>query len=401
MYGFLKIFQAKLFSSSMSKFVCRKDGEYCEAHGGAPTGCATVGAASPSGACGIIIGSGGGFNSFAPVATTSSGDSNEKKVAVAETPHFYRIGTPGKPWGDGERAAWLADVGVVQRSYADEVLAKIESLKGNFDVMQYGALSQNPTRYPLFCIKTKGFDPNNGLPCVLVTGGVHGYEKSGVQGALLFAATQMKRIAAVGVNIIVCPCVSPWGYECIQRWTAKAIDPNRSFFSTAAECPTEETAAVVALIASLGVDKWAMHIDCHETTDTDDSEFRPAKASRDGTEMEEDGIPDGFYLVGDSLNPQPEWHAAMIEAVRAVTHIAPPDAEGKIIGAEVKQEGVIHYPAKELHLCSSVTNADYCTTTEVYPDSVKTPVTDDQCNRAQVACVVAGLEFVLASMKKD
>ena len=158
---------------------------------------------------------------------------------------------------------------------------------------------------------------------------------------------------------------------------------------------------MVELVASLGVGKWAMHIDCHETTDTDDSEFRPAKASRDGTEMEEDGIPDGFYLVGDSLNPQPEWHAAMIEAVRAVTHIAPPDAEGKIIGAEVKQEGVIHYPAKELHLCSSVTNADYCTTTEVYPDSVKTPVTDDQCNRAQVACVVAGLEFVLAAIKKN
>ena len=376
----------------MSGFVCRKDGDYCEAHGGAPTGCATVGAASSSGACGIIRGSAGGFSSFAPVATATSG-----------APHFYRIGTTGQPWGDAERAAWLADVGVVQRSYADEVLAKLESLKDRFDVVQYGALSQDPSRYPLQCIKTKGFDSKNGKPCVLVTGGVHGYEKSGVQGALLFAATQMERFAAEGFNIIVCPCVSPWGYECIQRWTAKAIDPNRSFLSNAADCPTEETAAVVALVASLDVEKWAMHVDCHETTDTDDSEFRPAKASRDGTEMEEDGIPDGFYLVGDSLNPQPEWHAAMIEAVRTVTHIAPPDAEGKIIGAEVKQEGVIHYPAKELHLCSSVTNADYCTTTEVYPDSVKTPVTGEQCNRAQVACVVAGLEFVqkaLAAVNK-
>ena len=108
---------------------------------------------------------------------------DEKKVAVAETPHFYRIGTPGKPWGDAERAAWLADVGVVKRSYADEVLAKLESLKDRFDVMQYGALSQDPSRYPLFCIKTKDFDSNNGKPCVLVTGDVHGYEKSGVQGA--------------------------------------------------------------------------------------------------------------------------------------------------------------------------------------------------------------------------
>ena len=51
--------------------------------------------------------------------------------------HFYRIGTPNVPWGDSERAAWLADVGVIQRSYADEVLAKLETLKDRFDVVQY------------------------------------------------------------------------------------------------------------------------------------------------------------------------------------------------------------------------------------------------------------------------
>ena len=54
---------------------------------------------------------------------------------------------------------------------------------------------------------------------------------------------------------------------------------------------------MVALVASLGVGKWAMHIDCHETTDTDDSEFRPAKASRDGTEMEEGEFPAGFIWL--------------------------------------------------------------------------------------------------------
>ena len=46
-------------------------------------------------------------------------------------------------------------------------------------------------------------------PHVLVTGGVHGYEKSGVQGALLF----LDRAAAAWspeFNIIVAPCVNPW-----------------------------------------------------------------------------------------------------------------------------------------------------------------------------------------------
>ena len=52
-------------------------------------------------------------------------------------------------------------------------------------------------------------------PYVLVTGGVHGYETSGVQGALLFAQTKMELYTAK-FNLLVLPCVSPWGYETIQ-----------------------------------------------------------------------------------------------------------------------------------------------------------------------------------------
>ena len=77
-------------------------------------------------------------------------------------------------------------------------------------------------------------------PSVLVTGGVHGYETSGVQGALLFASTQM---AAYGgrFNIAVCPCVNPWGYEGAQRWDSATIAPNRHFI---ADSPCEPCAAV-------------------------------------------------------------------------------------------------------------------------------------------------------------
>ena len=38
--------------------------------------------------------------------------------------------------------------------------------------------------------------------------------------------------------------------------------------------------------------------------------------------------------------------------------------------------------------------ANFVTTTEVYPDSPR--VTAELCNRAQVAAVCAGLDFVLA-----
>jgi len=46
-------------------------------------------------------------------------------------------------------------------------------------------------------------------------------------------------------------------------------------------------------------------------------------------------IPDGFYLVSDSENPKKEWSKAILDSVRAVTHIAAPDPEGNIIGVPI------------------------------------------------------------------
>jgi len=57
---------------------------------------------------------------------------------------------------------------------------------------------------------------------------VHGYETSGVQGALLFLQSAAAAYSE-SFNLLVVPCVSPWGYETIQRWNAQAVDPNRSF----------------------------------------------------------------------------------------------------------------------------------------------------------------------------
>lgn len=313
--------------------------------------------------------------------------------------HFYPIGTAGQPWGAAEKAAWR-DSRSIHRTYKEEVLTKIEPLKDRYEVTQYGALSHNPERFPLYSVRTK--DWSSSKPSVLVTGGVHGYETSGVQGALLFLQERAELYAS-SFNIVVAPCVSPWGYETIQRWNAQAIDPNRSFNpegevvegrSFNPEPGTEESLALISHLATLGVEQWLCHVDLHETTDTDESEFRPAKASRDGTGYTPGEIPDGFYLVADLTNPQPAWHKAMIDAVRVVTHIAPPDAAGNIIDEPVTQEGVIGIPSpKSLGLCSGVTNALYATTTEVYPDSPKASA--EQCNRAQVATISAALDHIL------
>ena len=271
---------------------------------------------------------------------------------------------------------------------------KVEALHERFEVEQYGALSLDAQRYPLFAVKSR--DWVDGKPHVLVTGGVHGYEKSGVQGALLFLHSKAEAYSE-HFNILVLPCVSPWGYETIQRWNAQAIDPNRSFNPDGEvvagrlfnpEPATEESRAVIDLLDSLGVERWLCHVDLHETTDTDETEFRPAKAARDGVDSAPDVIPDGLYLVSDSTEPQAEWHRAMIDAVSEVTHIAPADADGLIIGEQVVQPGVIAIPSpRTLGLCAGVTNSKYATTTEVYPDSPK--ATEEQCNDAQVACITA------------
>ena len=116
--------------------------------------------------------------------------------------------------------------------------------------------------------------------------------------------------------------------------------------------------------------------------------------SENGT-FDNDAIPDGFYLVGDSNSPQPEWSKAIIDKVRTVTHIAQPDSEGNLVGCPMSQEGEFTDDSKKYFLCASVTGAPFSTTTEVYPDSTVPGVTDEKCNYAQVAVVVAGLDYLI------
>ena len=298
----------------------------------------------------------------------------------------YPIGTPMQPWGDAERHAWR-NRQVRHRSHADDVVAAVDRLRDRFDVEEYGRLDYDGTSYPLLAIRSR--DWNDALPTILVTGGVHGYETSGVHGALQFVDKHANDYAG-RVNIIVLPCVSPWAYERVQRWNPHAVDPNRSFRD---DSPAQESAALMQLVAPVR-DRVLVHIDLHETTDSDESEFRPALAARDGKPFEPDRIPDGFYVVDDSASPQPDFQQAIVKAVAKVTHIAPADANGQIIGSPVVAPGVIEYPLRKLGLCAGITEARYKTTTEVYPDSPRASA--EQCNAAQAAAVCAAIDYALA-----
>ena len=305
--------------------------------------------------------------------------------------HFYPIGTAGQRWADSELAQWRARQ-VRQRSYLDDVVQLVDRLRAHMSVQSYGEVTYSDVHhgaesFDLLAIRSHNWD--TALPTVLVTGGVHGYETSGVHGALRFADLHGQAYAG-RANLLIVPCVSPWAYERVQRWNFDAIDPNRSFRENS---PAQESAALMRLVAPLR-GQFAAHIDLHETTDTDESEFRPALASRDGKPSEPDLVPDGFYLVDDAANPQPEFQQAIIAAVERITHIAPADSKGEIIGSTVVAHGVIHYAMKELGLCAGITGARYTSTTEVYPDSPR--ATPEQCIAAQVAAVCAAVEFVTA-----
>jgi hypothetical protein len=263
------------------------------------------------------------------------------------------------------------------------VVARIERLT-TFDVQEYGQLDYPPDRYRQLAVRSREWREDR--PWVLVTGGVHGYETSGVHGALQFLE---QRATDYSINLLAVPCVSPWAYERIHRWNANALDPNRSFREGS---PALESAALLRLIAPLR-GRFLLHVDLHETTDSDESEFGPALAARDGKPFERGVIPDGFYLVDDRENPQPEFQRAIIDAVSKVTHIAPADEKNEIIGSPLIAPGVIDYPLRELGLCAGITGARYTTTTEVYPDSPRS--TPEQCNEAQVVATCAAIEFAL------
>ncbi|MDX1727705.1 MAG: M14 family metallocarboxypeptidase [Pseudoalteromonas tetraodonis] len=297
----------------------------------------------------------------------------------------YPIGNPGEKWNNNHKLQWL-EAQKIKRSYNDEVLTLINELKDTLIVEQYGELNYAQNSYPLFALKTQHFDKNKHT--VLITGGVHGYETSGVHGALRFAKTLATQYAEK-FNLVITPCISPWGYETINRWNPEAIDPNRSFYEGS---PAQESALVMNYVQSLNTDLIA-HIDLHETTDSDNSEFRPALAAREGKVNTNWNIPDGFYLVADSNKPEPAFQKAIIECVEKVTHIAPSDENKQLIGVPQEQFGVINYAAKELGLCMGLSDATYVTTTEVYPDSAT--ATPEECILAQVAAISGALDYII------
>lgn len=294
------------------------------------------------------------------------------------------------PWSAEKRLKWFLDQRV-RRSYADDVLARLEA--SPLAVETYGNLTIDPARFPLHAVRVGDF--SRAKKTVLITGGVHGYETSGVKGALLF----LEEYAAgytEHFNFVVVPCVSPWSYETVNRLNPVMENPNREFVP---EGKAEESRLLMRYLNGLGV-QFDAHLDLHETTNSD-RVFLPEEYAKNGLRLdaEDIDIPDGFYLIGIDGFARPEVEKAMLDSVRNVTHLAKPDGQGRILDIPLSAEALIHKPIRGL--CAEYTEAKSrlgAHTTEMYPDSPRfagltAEAIETKCNEAQVACIEGALKF--------
>jgi hypothetical protein len=277
-------------------------------------------------------------------------------------------------------------------------------------------------------------DGGESKPAVLITGGVHGYETSGIFGALDFLTSGLARHYSEYFDVVVIPCVSPWGYEYNERWTANAIDPNRSFrrHSTKDDpippMRTVESSCLIAFLDGLGsrtttsssgherTPRWLCHVDLHETTDTDVTEYRPARAARDGQLEYDDHIPDGFYLFGSvddgdgeevgvddgeggmNRKNRRDFYDAILAGVEGVgSHLAEMEIDGTLCGYRAEKRGLLLLSRSEcadMGICAggALPDVPYAVTTEVYPDSIRT--SGEDCVKAQVGAICAALDFL-------
>lgn len=300
---------------------------------------------------------------------------------------------PLTPWSPEKKLKWFTSQ-TVQRSYDTDVLQRLAALRKNplFKVDFYGALTLAPEKFPLFAVRV-GERP--GRPTVLITGGVHGYETSGVKGALLFLEQHVAQYTD-HFNFVVAPCISPWSYETVNRLDPVMENPNREFRP---EGRAEESRLFMAYLETLDT-VFDAHIDLHETTNSD-RVFLPEEYSKNGLALEakDIDIPDGFYLIGVKGFPREALEKAMMDSVRKVTHIAQADAKGMILDVEISHEGFVHHSIPGL--CAEYTGAKSrlgAFTTEMYPDSPRfegwsVEKVEAHCSEAQVACVRGALDF--------
>lgn len=309
---------------------------------------------------------------------------------------------PGAGWNKEQVEDWHNAViikGKV-RSYQKDVVARLEALPSHTHmVKQYGVVSSGGSEtYPVFQVTVGDCIEN---PNILLMGGVHGYEPSGVEASFRFLEEQAVDYSKKA-NITAFVCVSPWAYEYNQRWNWQAEDPNRLFtHNTPATKPgvfrtfdIDECRTVMEAIEAADK-RYVLALDKHETSDMD-IDLRIDRAERFGLKLDPDYkiIPQGYYLTLSEPNELDRWHSmafghAIIDEVAKVSPIAPEEC----VLNKKNHGGIIFSPAADgLSRTFLGAVSDNVGITEVYPDHPD--MTPEKAVQAQLASIRGALNFI-------
>ena len=209
-------------------------------------------------------------------------------MAATATARAYHIGTAGTKWGLKEITQWRSER-VKSRSYAEEVIAKLEQLKSAFDVFEYGALLRgrsisHPVRGQNQRVDARqAVRARNGRRAR-----VRDQRRAG-RAAVPHGGSR-RRVRCQGcehpggavrvtVGLRAHPAVEPRG-----RGPEPLLPLPRRRGGVRLPGGGEPREASPVLRPG----SWRRCNNLHETTDTDETEFRVAKAARDGEESGQD-----------------------------------------------------------------------------------------------------------------
>lgn len=287
-----------------------------------------------------------------------------------------------KGWSADRCAAWYGQQPQV-RDYVRDVVerARAVTLPPSLVLSSYGAAHGDD----LICVAPRAIDSSK--PSLSITGGVHGYEPSGIDASLQLIETGAQNYRD-RANIFIFPCVTPAAYRIHHRWTHGANDTNREFF---AGTNVIEAALLMQRIESLGV-SFTSAIDCHETP-IEDRLFRRLRADRYGTPLtgDPDLLPDGFHMmVPDTAllrHSVQECARTLMDAVARIT----PIATDELIVGNKNDRGVIPSSASGTLTRWMSARSDFAATTEVVTENISAR----NATRIQLTAIQAAADYML------
>lgn len=85
--------------------------------------------------------------------------------------------------------------------------------------------------YALYCLKSPAHIATREVPAIYLSAGIHGDEPAATEGLLRWAQKNVSRLQRL--NLLIFPCLNPWGLTGNSRLDADGRDLNRSFHNDA------------------------------------------------------------------------------------------------------------------------------------------------------------------------